>query len=35
LAIVEKAMARMGASLELVNAPDGGFMAHLRLKRAP
>jgi two-component system osmolarity sensor histidine kinase EnvZ len=35
LAIVEKAMSRMGASLELVNAPDGGFMAHLRLKRAP
>jgi two-component system, OmpR family, osmolarity sensor histidine kinase EnvZ len=35
LAIVEKALARMGATLELVNAPDGGLMAHLRLKRAP
>jgi two-component system, OmpR family, osmolarity sensor histidine kinase EnvZ len=35
LAIVEKALARMGATMELVNAPDGGLMAHLRLKRAP
>jgi two-component system osmolarity sensor histidine kinase EnvZ len=33
LAIVEKAMLRMGGSLELANAPDGGLMAHLRLKR--
>jgi len=35
LAIVEKAMQRMGGSLELTNAPDGGLMAHIRLKRAP
>jgi two-component system, OmpR family, osmolarity sensor histidine kinase EnvZ len=35
LAIVEKAMQRMGGSLELANAPDGGLVAHLRLKRAP
>ncbi|MFO1327509.1 MAG: ATP-binding protein [Rubrivivax sp.] len=34
LAIVEKALARMGGSLELANAPDGGLMAHVRLKRA-
>ena len=35
LAIVEKAMQRMGGSLELANAPDGGLVAHLRLKRTP
>jgi two-component system, OmpR family, osmolarity sensor histidine kinase EnvZ len=35
LAIVDKAMARMGGSLELANAPDGGLVAHLRLKRVP
>jgi two-component system osmolarity sensor histidine kinase EnvZ len=35
LAIVEKALARMGGTLELTNAPDGGLMAHVRLKRAP
>ncbi len=35
LAIVEKAMQRMGGSLELTNAPDGGLMAHIRLKKAP
>ena len=35
LAIVEKAMLRMGGSLELTNAPDGGLMAHIRLKSAP
>ncbi len=34
LAIVEKAMQRMGGSLELANAPDGGLIAHLRLQRA-
>ena len=34
LAIVEKAVARMGGALELTNAPDGGLMAHIRLKRA-
>ena len=33
LAIVEKAMQRMGGSLELANAPDGGLIAHLRLRR--
>ncbi len=35
LAIVEKAMQRMGGSLELANAPDGGLLAHIRLRRAP
>jgi two-component system osmolarity sensor histidine kinase EnvZ len=34
LAIVEKAMQRMGGSLELTNAAEGGLVAHLRLKRA-
>jgi two-component system, OmpR family, osmolarity sensor histidine kinase EnvZ len=33
LAIVDKAMQRMGGSLELANAPEGGLVAHLRLKR--
>ena len=33
LAIVDKAMARMGGSLELANAADGGLVAHLRLRR--
>jgi len=35
LAIVEKAVQRMGGSFELLNAPDGGLMAHIRLKKAP
>jgi two-component system osmolarity sensor histidine kinase EnvZ len=35
LAIVEKAMQRMGGNLELANAADGGFVVHLRLRRAP
>jgi two-component system osmolarity sensor histidine kinase EnvZ len=35
LAIVEKSLQRMGGSLELANAADGGLMVHLRLKRAP
>ncbi|MBI5717363.1 MAG: HAMP domain-containing protein [Burkholderiales bacterium] len=35
LAIVEKAVARMGGSLELANAPEGGLIAHIRLKRVP
>ena len=35
LAIVEKAMQRMGGQFEIDNAPDGGLMAHIRLKRAP
>ena len=34
LAIVEKAMQRMGGHLELANAPEGGLVAHLRLRRA-
>lgn len=34
LAIVKKALQRIGASLELVNARDGGLMAHIRLRRA-
>jgi two-component system osmolarity sensor histidine kinase EnvZ len=34
LAIVEKAMQRMGGDLELANASDGGFIVHLRLRRA-
>ncbi len=33
LAIVDKSMQRMGGNLELANAPDGGLVAHLRLKR--
>jgi len=35
LAIVEKAMHRMGGQFEIDNAPDGGLVAHLRLKRSP
>ena len=35
LAIVEKAVQRMGGSFELANAGEGGLVAHLRLKRAP
>jgi len=35
LAIVEKALQRMGGNFELANAPDGGLIAHVRLKRAP
>ncbi|ODU08481.1 MAG: two-component sensor histidine kinase [Rubrivivax sp. SCN 71-131] len=34
LAIVEKSLQRMSGSLELNNAPGGGLMAHVRLKRA-
>ncbi|MEY2893627.1 MAG: hypothetical protein RJA98_3535 [Pseudomonadota bacterium] len=34
LAIVEKAMQRMSGGMELTNAPEGGLMAVLRLKRA-
>ena len=33
LAIVDKAMQRMGGSLEIANAAGGGLVAHLRLKR--
>ncbi len=35
LAIVEKAMQRMSGQFEIDNAPEGGLVAHLRLKRAP
>ncbi|MDE2300321.1 MAG: HAMP domain-containing protein [Burkholderiales bacterium] len=35
LAIVDKAVQRMGGTFELANAPDGGLMAHIRLKKAP
>ncbi len=34
LAIVDKALQRMGGSLELNNAREGGLMAHVRLRRA-
>lgn len=35
LAIVEKALQRMGGSFELANAAGGGLVAHIKLKRAP
>jgi two-component system osmolarity sensor histidine kinase EnvZ len=35
LAIVEKAVQRMGGSFDIANAADGGLIAHIRLKRAP
>jgi two-component system, OmpR family, osmolarity sensor histidine kinase EnvZ len=35
LAIVEKALQRMGGQFEISNAPDGGLVAHIRIKRAP
>jgi two-component system, OmpR family, osmolarity sensor histidine kinase EnvZ len=35
LAIVEKSLQRMGGTLELANAPDGGLVVHVRLKLAP
>ena len=34
LAIVEKAVQRMGGTLELTNAAEGGLLVHIRLKRA-
>jgi len=34
LAIVEKALQRMGGTLELANAAQGGLVARIRLKRA-
>ena len=34
LAIVEKALARMGGAFEITNATEGGLLAHIRLKRA-
>ena len=33
LAIVKKSIHRMGGSLEMTNAPDGGLLAHVRLRR--
>jgi two-component system, OmpR family, osmolarity sensor histidine kinase EnvZ len=35
LAIVEKAIQRMGGAFEVANAVDGGLVVHIRLKRAP
>ena len=35
LAIVEKAVQRMGGSFDVANAPDGGLVAHIRVKTAP
>jgi len=35
LAIVEKTVQRMEGSLDIKNAPDGGLVAHIRLKKAP
>jgi two-component system osmolarity sensor histidine kinase EnvZ len=35
LAIVEKAIQRMGGTFEIANATDGGLIAHIRLKKAP
>jgi two-component system osmolarity sensor histidine kinase EnvZ len=35
LAIVEKALQRMGGQFDIDNAPDGGLIAHVRLKRVP
>ncbi len=34
LAIVEKTLERMGGGFEILNAPDGGLLAHIRLKKA-
>ena len=34
-ASVEKSLQRMGGTLELANAPDGGLVVHVRLKLAP
>lgn len=34
LAIVDKALQRMGGDFELANAPGGGLVAHIKLKRA-
>lgn len=35
LAIVDKALQRMGGGFDLVNAVDGGLVANIRLKKAP
>ncbi len=34
LAIVDKALQRMGGMVEIANAPDGGLIVHLRLRHA-
>jgi two-component system, OmpR family, osmolarity sensor histidine kinase EnvZ len=34
LAIVDKNIGRMGGVFDVTNAPDGGFVAHVKLKRA-
>jgi two-component system, OmpR family, osmolarity sensor histidine kinase EnvZ len=34
LAIVEKALQRMGGTVEIANAPEGGLVVHLRLRHA-
>jgi two-component system osmolarity sensor histidine kinase EnvZ len=33
LAIVKKSIQRLGGTLEMTNAPDGGLVAHIRLRR--
>jgi two-component system osmolarity sensor histidine kinase EnvZ len=35
LAIVEKAIQRMGGQFDIDNAPEGGLLAHIRLRRVP
>jgi two-component system osmolarity sensor histidine kinase EnvZ len=35
LAIVEKAVQRMGGQFDIDNAQDGGLLAHIRLRRVP
>jgi two-component system osmolarity sensor histidine kinase EnvZ len=35
LAIVEKAVQRMGGTFEIANAAEGGLVAHIRMKKAP
>lgn len=35
LAIVDKAVQRMGGTFEVTNAPEGGLVCHIRLKKAP
>jgi len=31
--VVKKSIQRMGGSLEMTNAPEGGLVAHVRLRR--
>jgi two-component system osmolarity sensor histidine kinase EnvZ len=35
LAIVDKTVTRMGGQLELSNASGGGFVAYVKLRKAP